>query len=183
VIENSGGPAWDADGFERLRATVRDQVADEFVPMLKRLAGILALAHDIEIRLQSLTNVAALESVADARAHLERLIRPGFVSATGRDNLASLDRYLRALAIRVEAIGTEPTRDRLGIERVRAVAAEVDRTLALIPAALAATPEPERIRQMLEEFRVSVFAQRIGTAYPISEQRIWKALDRLSDAR
>ena len=65
------------------------------------------------------------------------------------------------------------------LERVQVVQAEVDQTLRLLPAALAAGPEVDKISQMVQELRVSLFAQRIRTAFPISEQRIWKALDKL----
>jgi len=82
---------------------------------------------------------------------------------------------------RVQILPTDPARDLAAVERVNAVQAEVDQTVRLLPAALAAGPDVEKIHQMVQELRVSLFAQQIGTAYAISEQRIWRALDRLVD--
>jgi ATP-dependent helicase HrpA len=80
---------------------------------------------------------------------------------------------------RVQVLAADPARDRTAVERVQAVQAEVGKTLRLLPAALAAGPDVDKINQMVQELRVSLFAQQIRTAYPISEQRIWKALDKI----
>jgi ATP-dependent helicase HrpA len=106
-------------------------------------------------------------------------VRPGFVAEAGAARIADVERYLRAAAQRLErlpgALGAE--RDRL------AVVAELEDLLA---ARLAARPDGERspelaeVRWLLEELRVSLFAQALGTrrgAGPISAKRIRRLLD------
>jgi len=181
VVADTGGPAWDAVGFAALRGAVRQRAADELVPILRRVAGILAVSHDVQGSLRDLASPALATSVADLRAQLASLIHSGFVTGTGRDGLADLERYLRALAHRVQVLPADPARDRASLERVQVVQAEVDKTLRLLPAALAAGPHVDKINQMVQELRVSLFAQQIRTAYAISEQRIWRALDRMLD--
>ena len=179
VVADAGGPAWDAEGFAALRTAVRERAADEVVPILRQVAKILSLSHDVDLALRGLTGSALAASVADAREQLSTLIRDGFVTAVGRDGLADLERYLRALVHRVQVLPSDPARDRAAVQRVQVVNAEVDKTLRLLPTALAAGPDVDKINQMVQEFRVSLFAQQIRTAYPISEQRIWKALDKI----
>jgi ATP-dependent helicase HrpA len=181
VVADAGGPVWDEAGFAKLRAAVRERAGDQIVPMLRRVATILAVSYEVELALRGLTSAALGPSVADIRRQLAELIYDGFIVSTGRDGLADLERYLRAIAHRVQVLPTDPFRDRASVERMQAVQNEVDKTLRLLPAALAAGPEVDKINQMVQELRVSLFAQQIRTAFPISEQRIWKALDRLVD--
>ena len=180
VVADTGGPAWDADGFAALRAAVRARAADEVVAILRRVAKILALSHDVDLALRALSNPALATSVTDARRHLEGLIFDGFVTLTGRDGLTDLERYLRALLHRVQVLPKDPARDRAAVERIQTVQAEVDKTLRLLPAALAAGPDVDKINHMVQELRVSLFAQQLGTPYPISEKRIYRALDSLT---
>jgi ATP-dependent helicase HrpA len=181
VVADAGGPAWDGDGFSELRTAVRERAADEIVPILRRVAKILSLSHEVDLALRGLTAPTLASSVADAREQLATLVHDGFVTAVGRDGLGDLERYLRALVHRVQVLPTDPARDRAAVERVQVVNTEVGKTLRLLPAALAAGPDVDKINQMVQELRVSLFAQQIRTAYPISEQRIWRALDRLVD--
>ncbi len=181
VVDDAGGPAWDPAGFAVLRTAVRQRAADELVPIVRRVAKVLALAHEVEVAVRGLGSPALASPVGDVRRQLAALVRAGFVAATGRGGLADLERYLRAIVHRVQILPTDPARDLAAVERVNAVQAEVDQTVRLLPAALAAGPDVEKIHQMVQELRVSLFAQQIGTAYAISEQRIWRALDRLVD--
>jgi ATP-dependent helicase HrpA len=169
---------WDATSFERLR----DAVAAGFEPAMSdvvaRTAKVLAAAHDVEGRLQALPDAGADPSLEDVRRQRARLLFPGFVSATGRRRLPDLVRYLRAIERRLEKLRQDPARDRALMATVAVAQEEYEALLRRNPAAV--NDEPVRaIRWMIEELRVNLFAQNLGTAYPISDQRIFKAIAKL----
>ena len=97
-----------------------------------------------------------------SREQLDRLVFPGFVTATGAGRLADLLRYLAAVRHRLDRLPEDPERDRVLLRRVRALQAETR----------PATP----LAWMVEELRVSLFAQHLGTAQRVSEQRVRRAL-------
>jgi ATP-dependent helicase HrpA len=96
-------------------------------------------------------------------------VYPGFVSATGLDRLPHLVRYLHAAQRRLEKLPENPPRDAELMHRVHAV----EQSYRELPA----SPGTAAIRWMIEELRVSFFAQSLGTAHPVSEQRILRAMD------
>ena len=106
------------------------------------------------------------------------MLFPGFVSATGRRRLVDLVRYLRAMERRLDKLRQDPARDRSLMAQVAVAQEEYESLLRRNPAAV--NDEPVRaIRWMIEELRVNLFAQNLGTAYPISDQRIFKAIAKL----
>jgi len=108
---------------------------------------------------------------------VDALVRPGFVTATGTRRLPDLLRYLRAVLLRLDKLRLDPARDRLLMERVHAVQEELTRFRAELPPARRGAPEVLAIEAMVEELRVSLFAQQLRTPYPVSEQRIYRAMD------
>ena len=98
-----------------------------------------------------------------------------FVTATGFARLADVARALEALDVRLRRLPDDPARDRLWTVQVARVQAEVDDVARRVPA----SPELERVRWMVEELRISLFAQPMRTRGPVSEKRILKALDAL----
>jgi ATP-dependent helicase HrpA len=113
------------------------------------------------------------------RAQLFALIRPGFVTAAGPAHLDDLPRYLRGIGVRLERLPGNPARDRDWLAQVREVQAEYDDLLAGLSPTAREAPEVREIRWMIEELRISLFAQELRTPYPISPKRIYKALDAL----
>ena len=111
------------------------------------------------------------ETVLDARAHLDRLLRRGWIADAGFDQLPEVVRYLRALDHRVQKARTEPARDQRHIAGIQQLEREY-RTVA----ARDATGE---IRTMLEELRVSTFAQSVGAKGGVSEPKVRAAIQRL----
>jgi ATP-dependent helicase HrpA len=114
----------------------------------------------------------------DERAHLQSLIFPGFVTATDASQLANLPRYLHAIRQRLTDAPANPARD---AER-RAVVALVEQDLAELRARTGERTDPQaldQVRWLIEELRVSLFAQRLGTAQPVSVKRIHAAMDDL----
>ncbi len=173
LITEHGGPVWDETAFGALRDHVRADLSDETATVFAQAQRILAAAHEVETRLKSTGSPILIPALTDVRAQLTRLIYPGFVTVTGSRRLPDLLRYLRAIERRLDRLPDDPHRDR---ERMLAV----QQVEAAYVRARDARPGNTRIRQvrwMLEELRVSFFAQQLGTAYPVSEKRIRRELD------
>jgi ATP-dependent helicase HrpA len=103
------------------------------------------------------------------------------VSEVGARRLPDLVRYVKAVRRRLETLPDAPVRDRERMERVAAVAAEYQATLGRLPPGRSPSPELAEVRWMLEELRVSLFAQTLGTPYPVSEKRILRVLAAAAD--
>jgi ATP-dependent helicase HrpA len=114
------------------------------------------------------------------RAQLVGLIQPGFVTATGLDHLADLPRYLKGIDRRLERLPSNAARDREWMQRVSEVRAEYDAVLAALPPRRREDRDVREIRWMIEELRISFFAQELRTPYPISEVRVYRVLDDLA---
>jgi ATP-dependent helicase HrpA len=110
------------------------------------------------------------------RGQLAGLVCPGFVSATGLERLPNLPRYLAGITQRLQALPTNPGRDRAWQTQVETAVALYADAGGRIPPAPGAPANLVHARWMLEEFRVSLFAQSLGTAETVSLQRIRKAL-------
>jgi ATP-dependent helicase HrpA len=179
LITQAGGPAWDAAGFDKLREQVRAGVVETTYQTLLRVQAGVAAWTAAEQRLGGLTNPAYAVSLADVRDQLAGLIHPGFVAETGWAHLGDLPRYLGAVQHRLEKLPTNSQRDREQTLDVQEITQEYQQLRATAHGA-AITEGLREIRWMIEELRISYFAQSMRTAYPISDKRIFKAMDALS---
>jgi ATP-dependent helicase HrpA len=177
VIASAGGPAWDGEGFARLVEAARSGLAVATSAVLDGVAAALAEAHAIEVRLGSGSWPTA--AADDIRSQLSALIYPGFVTATGLRRLPGLVRYLRAISWRLDKLPTA-VRDAELTVAVQRITSEYREVVAALPEAARSGGEAEEVRWMIEELRVSLFAQTLGTPVPVSEKRIRAALDRLA---
>lgn len=171
LVTGLGGPAWDEAGFAALRAGVGGRVAEVAGAALEVVTAVLLAAAEVRRRLEDTTSPAAAEAVEDARRQLERLVQPGFATRTGTRRLHHLVRYLTAIDRRLDKLAAAPGRDRQLQRQAEALEERYQ--------GLARFDTDRTVRWMLEELRVSLFAQSLGTAEPVSEQRLRKALDRL----
>ena len=119
-------------------------------------------------------------AIADLRRQMTGLLHRGFVADAGRRRLPDLVRYLTAMAYRLEKLPANAARDALWSAQVEAVTKEYEQLRARVPATGAPDDPVARVRWMVEELRVGLFAQTVGTPRPISEQRVYKAIDQLS---
>jgi ATP-dependent helicase HrpA len=127
--------------------------------------------------LSSLPAVAARSAAAgdDLREQLTNLVFDGFLSATPYDRLTELPRYLTAAQTRVRTLLDTPARDRAGLETVL----RVEDAYAELCAAVPAGPLPDEVAAvgwLIEELRVSLFAQGLRTRVPVSEKRVLTAV-------
>jgi ATP-dependent helicase HrpA len=174
VIAEAGGPAWDEPSFDRLRALAKDRLPTLVLRAVDETEAVLAQWHPLQLRLSS-TPPAFTQAYGDVRAQLDRLVYPGFVTATGLPRLPDVARYLRGIAYRLDKLPDKPERDREWTAQVAAIQADYDDLAAHVPP----TPELRQIRWLIEELRISYFAQPVGTPQPVSPQRIHRAMDAL----
>ena len=123
--------------------------------------------------------MALLPALADMKAQLERLVHPGFLSEAGPEQLRRYRTYLRALTLRREGLGqggAAINRDRQLMDRISELQESYLHQVAALPDGRPPGERLRRVRWMLEELRVSLWAQQLGTAYPVSDERIRKAL-------
>ncbi len=179
LMADAGGPAWDAQGFARLRDAVRADLVDVTLDILGHVEQILTAARTVEQALKTTSSLALVPALTDIRTQLDELVFPGFVTATGRGRLPDLVRYLRAMQRRLEKLPTTHNRDRQLMAQVHELREEYDDMVARLPADRREDEDVRQVRWMLEELRVSYFAQSLGTAYPVSDKRIRRAIDAL----
>jgi ATP-dependent helicase HrpA len=127
----------------------------------------------------ALTNPAFGPALDDMRVQLDDLVYPGWVTATGRRRLPDVLRYLRAMVQRLDKLPGDVARDAERMQSVADVTRAWDRLLDLPPATRPPAADLARIRWMLEELRVSYWAQTLGTPHPVSEKRVRRAIDQL----
>jgi ATP-dependent helicase HrpA len=145
---------------------------------LPQVVSCLATAWEIDRAVAGLTSAVVAASVADIRAELQRLIGPRFVSRIGVARLPDLHRYLRALQHRTSRLADDPAGDRSRLEQAKHAEQLLAGAIADWPVAdpAAATAVSQKARQLLDEYRVNLFAQQIRTPMPVSQRRIERFL-------
>ena len=171
---------FDADAFATLVAAGRDRLAPTAGDALRAAAEVVAVANGVEAMLDRMSSASLATSVDDARRHLRRLVRRRFVVTAGIRRLPDVLRYVRGIERRLDKVVDGPQRD---VQRLRMVAALEARYETLLDAfERSKRPLPSdavELGWLLEELRVSEFAQTLGTAVSVSPQRVARDLARL----
>ena len=157
--------------------TVADHLVARTTDLLGRVTAVLTAAHQVAVAIPDAPSAGQRAAIADIRSQRDRLLPPGFVTATGAAHLADLARYLTAVTRRLDRLPHAPAADAERMARIHAVRDAYREVLQALSPARAVAPEVRDIGRMIEELRVSLWAQQLGTARPISEQRIYRAID------
>ncbi|GGI72962.1 ATP-dependent helicase [Saccharopolyspora subtropica] len=180
LMADNGGPVWDDTAFAALRDKVRAQLGEVTVAVVSAVEKILVAAQRVESILADPPKNAPADALADIREQLQGLLYPGFVTGTGFDRLPDVVRYLRAIEQRLEKLQYHPQRDRDWMYQVDEVEQRYRDLVAEVPQGRSPSEPLRRIGWMIEELRVSLFAQTLGTAHPVSVKRIHRAMDKLA---
>jgi ATP-dependent helicase HrpA len=172
----TGGLVFTRAEFERVRDAVSSRVMDDLFTTVSLVARILTEQRAAEKSLSATSSMALLGALTDAKAQLAGLVFTGFVSRTGLTQLRNLPRYLQALVWRIQKLPDNPGRDRVWMTEVQTATTRFTDAGGSIPLAPHTAPNLVHARWMLEELRVSLFAQHLGTAETVSLQRIQKVL-------
>ena len=177
LVANFSVPVWTRAEF----SAMRDRVADELVRTTEGIVGrvekVLAAAHEVQLALPAEPLPAQAAAITDIRAQLDRLLPKGFVTVTGAVQLADLARYLTAIGRRLDRLPHNVSADRERMDRVHAVQHAFEDLVGALSPTRAAADDIRDIARQIEELRVSLWAQQLGTPRPVSEQRIYRAID------
>ncbi|MER5389640.1 ATP-dependent RNA helicase HrpA [Saccharopolyspora sp. NPDC002686] len=179
LMADNGGPVWDEAAFSALQDKVRAQLGAVTVDAMSKVEQVLVTAQRVESALADRAKVLPGESYADIRDQLDALLRPGFVTTTGYARLSDLVRYLHAIEQRLDKLQYHPQRDRDWMYQVDEVEQRYRDLLAGVPQGRYPSEALLHVGWMIEELRVSLFAQSLGTAFPVSVKRIHRAMDKL----
>ncbi len=180
IVAAEGGPAWDEAGFARLEAAARSRLAPLAAGAAGQAGDLVAAALALESRLADVRAPALAPAAADMRAQVRSLVAPGFVARAGLARLRDMGRYLEAIRLRLDKLGERPERDRDLMARARALEAAFTEARDALPPERRGAPEVVEVAWLLEELRVSLFAQKLGTARPVSEPRARRAIAALA---
>ena len=167
---------FDRAGFERVRDAVSSTILDRLFETVGVVAKVLAKAREADKAIRDATSLTLLAPLGDARAQLDALVHPGFVSRTGLARLRRIPVYLDGLIHRLGKLTETVGRDRVWQNEVEEATARYVRAGGTLPLAADSPEHLVRARWMLEELRLSLFAQHLPTAESVSLQRITKVL-------
>lgn len=174
LIEEQGGLVWEPEKFEALKEHVRAELGDTVVDIAKQVETILTTAFNINKKLKGKIDFTMAFALSDIKAQIEGLIFKGFATECGWKRLPDILRYMKAIERRMEKLPIDPNKDRLHMLKIESVVKDYKELLNKIPKGLAVPENVKEIRWMIEELRVSFFAQQLGTPYPVSDKRVKK---------
>ncbi|MGA5807346.1 ATP-dependent RNA helicase HrpA [Streptomyces cellulosae] len=177
LIADFGGPVWDEESYRKLFDKVRAEIVDTTVRAVGQVQQVLAAWQACERRLKGVRSPALLPNLQDVRMQLDGLVKPGFVTEAGLRRMPDLMRYLVAADRRLQQMPTNAQRDTTRMAKVHEMQDEYAWLLEQMPQGRPVPQQVRDIRWMIEELRVSYFAHALGTAYPVSDKRIVKAID------
>ncbi|HFJ4329991.1 ATP-dependent RNA helicase HrpA [Serratia liquefaciens] len=180
LIAEHGGPVWQEEDFARLQEKVRAELNETVVRVAKQVEQILTAVFNINKRLKGRVDISLALALSDIKNQLGGLVYRGFVTNNGWKRLSDTLRYLQAIERRLEKLATDPHRDRAQMLRVEQVQQAWQQWLNKLPPKRQQDEEVKEVRWMIEELRVSLFAQQLGTPYPISDKRILQTIEQLS---
>ena len=150
--------------------------AQEYADIIQ---SVLPLLHQCRKKIRAI-NLAAVYAKSDIEAQLERLFSIKTLSSIGREQISQYPRYIRAIEIRLEKLPMQVSKDREWLNEIQQFSQrtenyqpdDLSRPLAL---------EIESFYWAIEEYRVSLFAQQLGTKMPISSKRLEKMWQQLHE--
>ncbi|MEU4835580.1 ATP-dependent RNA helicase HrpA [Streptosporangium sp. NPDC023615] len=176
LMSEYGGVVWDKAAYAALYDKVRAELYDTAAEVVARVESILKVWHTVSTLLPASRSTPAVE---DIREQVAGLVYPGFVTETGYARLPDLLRYLKGAERRLEKVHDDAFRDRERMDRVHDIEDDYHELVEKLPPGRRGDDDVRQIRWMIEELRVSYFAQTLGTPYSISDKRIRKAMEKL----
>ncbi|MBY6016231.1 ATP-dependent RNA helicase HrpA [Halomonas denitrificans] len=165
--------------FEAAREVIRAELNDTVVGIAVQVERVLTSWGGIRKKLKGKISLEIAFAMSDIQAQLDRLVYKGFVADTGWDRLDDLNRYLKGVERRLEKLPVDPHRDKLHLLKVQKVEQAYQAALNKVPKGQSVPEGLTAVRWLLEEYRISCFAQALGTKVPISDKRILNALEEL----
>ena len=165
-----------ADAFEKAKEQIRGELGDTVVEIATQVEQVLSIAHGLNKRMKGRVDLTMITAHGDIKSQLQSLVFKGFVSQHGAAKMTDLIRYLKAIERRLEKLPVDPNRDRLCVLELDKVAEQYQKLASKIPKGMPIPEEISAIFWMQQELRVSLFAQTLGTPYPVSAKRVLNAI-------
>lgn len=165
-----------ADAFEKAKEQIRGELGDTVVEIATQVEQVLSIAHGLNKRMKGRVDLTMITAHGDIKSQLQNLVFKGFVSQHGAAKMTDLIRYLKAIERRLEKLPVDPNRDRLCVLELEKVAEQYQKLANKIPKGMPIPEEISAIFWMQQELRVSLFAQTLGTPYPVSAKRVLNAI-------
>lgn len=170
--QNDGQLPRDEKQFSQCSDYVRAEIADCVLAATIKVERALSLRHEVTKKMKGSVPLNVIQSHGDIKQQCEKLVFKGFVTFSGLNKLDDIVRYLQGMLRRLEKLPIDPNQDRLKLIDVNRV---LDTYQAIINKQRKDKPVENELlntRWLIEELRVSLFAQNLGTASPISVKRI-----------
>lgn len=158
--------------FNQCKEYVRAELADHVLALAVKVERVLSLTHELNKKLKGNVPLNLIQSHGDVKQHLNNLIFKGFITKSGLARVTDIERYLKAIQRRLEKLPVDPNQDRLKMIDVEKVLAVYQAALLKVKHDHQLSQQVKEVQWMLEEFKVSIFAQNLKTPYPISAKRI-----------
>ncbi len=166
----------DRASFDLAREYVREHLNDTVLQIATKVEQGLTTAHGIQKRLKGNVPLNLISAHGDIKQHLSSLVFGGFVAQLGAKKLDDWNRYIKAIERRLEKLPIDPNKDRLHQLNIEKIQSQYQDRLNKIPKGKLVPEDLLAVRWMIEELRVSFFAQQLGTPMPISIKRIENVL-------
>ncbi|MCL2896767.1 ATP-dependent RNA helicase HrpA [Brenneria tiliae] len=179
LIDEFGGPVWQEEAFRRLHEKVRAELNESVVDIARQVEQILTAVFAINKRLKGRVDMSMALALSDIKSQLNGLVFRGFVTANGWRRLPDVLRYLQAIERRLEKLAQDAHRDRAQMLKVEQVRQAWRQWCDKLPAERRDDEDVKAVRWMIEELRVSYFAQQLGTPFPVSDKRVLQAMEQI----
>jgi ATP-dependent helicase HrpA len=166
----------DAASFNKRKDEGKSRLGLLVNEIARLVSLVLTEFHGLPKKLQGVQPAAA----ADMQAQLQGLVHKRFVTETEYSQLAHFPRYLKAINIRIEKLRADPLRDAKSMAEWAGAATQFQRVMKNM-GGKNTDPKMTEYRWMLEELRVSLFAQELRTPMPVSAkrlQKVWESMQR-----
>ncbi|TCV99843.1 ATP-dependent RNA helicase HrpA [Biostraticola tofi] len=179
LMSEQGGLVWQAAEYAALQEFVRANLNDAVVAIASQVEQILTAVFNINKRLKGRVDFSLALALSDIKSQVSGLVYPGFVTGNGWRRLPDTLRYLRAIERRLEKLAVDPSRDRAQMLKIEQVQRAWQQWQSKLSELRRQDDDVREIRWMIEELRVSYFAQQLGTPYPISDKRVLQAMEQI----
>lgn len=176
VVDAAGRQVRDEAAYAALEARAGAALEGHLAEVLAQVLGVLERWRRADKALTGRADLNTLPALTDMRAQLGRLMAPGFVGEAGLARLRRYRTYLEGIIRRRERLEEQVRRDRQSMERIADLQAAYDHRIEALAGDRPPGAALREVRWLLEEYRISLFAQELGTAVPVSDARIRKLL-------
>lgn len=165
------------DQYQQLLDYTKTNINETVIDIAKQVESILTLHYNINKKLKGRVDLSLAFALSDIKRQLSNLVYKGFVADSGYKRLADVYRYLLAIEKRIEKLMGNVTKDRQSMNIIEEVENQYEKWINSLPQIIRSKDSVINIRWMIEELRVNLFAQQLGTPYPISPKRVKQQIE------